>query len=276
MCVIETTGLAGPAYDPDMLLALLLYAYSTGQRSSWRIEAACRTDAAHRVTCGDVVRDHATIARFVVDHEHVIGDIFVQVLRLCAAAGLLSVGTVAIDGTKIGSDAALDHNRSAGWIRREVAKILAEARTTDAADSDQPGLFAVDELPEGLSRATDRLERLEHAAALIEAEDLAAAAAAEARAATARAEAAAGRKLRGRKPKDPHAALARAKADETRRARQGGHQGGRHPHQRGRHRGRSRGRPGRAERGRSDRGVAPPRPPHPRGRPTSPTRSHAS
>jgi hypothetical protein len=158
---------------------------------------------------------HATIARFVVDHEQVIGNIFVQVLRLCAAAGLLSVGTVAIDGTKIGSDAALDQNRSAGWIRREVDKILAEARTTDAADHGQPGLLAVDELPAGLSRATDRLARLEQAAALIEAEDLAAAAAAHARAEAARAEAAAGRKLRGRKPKDPHAALARANADKT-------------------------------------------------------------
>jgi hypothetical protein len=185
------------------------------QRSSRRIEAACRTDAAYRVICGDVVPDHATIARFLVNHEHAIEDVFVAVLRLCAAAGLVSVGMVAIDGTKIGSDAALDRNRSAEWIRREVATILSRARETDACENDQPGLLAVDQLPEQLSSATGRLARLEEALALIEAQDAAAAAKAQARAANARDEAAAGRKLRGRKPKDPHAALARAEADET-------------------------------------------------------------
>lgn len=208
-------GPGRPAYDPDMMLALLLYAYVTGQRSSRRIEASCRTDAAYRVICGDVVPDHATIARFLINHEHAIGEVFVQVLRLCAAAGLVSVGTVAIDGTKIGSDAALDRNRSASWIRREVETILSDARTTDACEDAQPELLATDQLPEQLSSATGRLARLEEALAVIEAEDAAAAAVAERRAANAHAEAAEGRKLRGRKPKDPHAALARAQADET-------------------------------------------------------------
>jgi transposase len=93
-----------------MMLSLLLYAYMIGQRSSRRIEAACRTDAAHRVICGEVTPDHATIARFLIDHQDAIEGVFVEVLRLCAAAGLVTVGTVAIDGTKIGSDAALDQN----------------------------------------------------------------------------------------------------------------------------------------------------------------------
>lgn len=208
-------GPGRPAYDPDMMLALLLYAYMTGQRSSRRIEAACRTDAAHRVICGDVVPDHATIARFLVDHQDAIESVFVQVLRLCSAAGLASVGTVAIDGTKIGSDAALDKNRSADWIRHQVEAILADARDTDDTENDQPGLLAADQLPAQLSSATGRLARLEEALALIEAEDAAAAAEAQRRAAKAHDEAAAGRKLRGRKPKDPHAALARAEADET-------------------------------------------------------------
>jgi hypothetical protein len=137
------------------------------------------------------------------------------VLRLCAAAGLVTVGTVAIDGTKIGSDAALDQNRGAEWIRREVAAILADARQSDQTEHDQPGLYALDELPAALSTATGRLARLEQAAALIEARDAAAAAQAEQHAAKARTEAAEGRKLPGRKPKDPHAALARAQADET-------------------------------------------------------------
>ncbi len=221
---IDTTGLHAahpndgpgrPAYDPDMMLTLLLYAYVTGQRSSRRIEPTCRTDAAYRVICGDVVPDHATIARFLANHEDAIEDVFAAVLRLCAAAGLVSVGTVAIDGTKIGSDAALDQNRGADWIRREVEAILSQARETDACENAQPGLLAVDELPAQLSSATGRLARLEEALALIEAQDAAAAAEAQRRAANARAEAAEGRKLRGRKPKDPHAALARAEADET-------------------------------------------------------------
>lgn len=160
-------GPGRPAYDPDMMPTMLLYAYMMGQRSSRRIEAACRTDAAYRVICGDVVPDHATIARFLVDHEQAIEGVFVEVLRLCAAAGLVTVGTVAVDGTKIGSDAALDQNRSAEWIRREVEQILSEARQTDQDEDGQPSLYAADELPVQLSSATGRLARLEEAAAVI-------------------------------------------------------------------------------------------------------------
>ena len=65
-------GPGRPAYDPDMMLTLLLYAYMSGRRSSRAIEAACRTDAAYRVICGDVVPDHATIARFLVNHQDAI------------------------------------------------------------------------------------------------------------------------------------------------------------------------------------------------------------
>ena len=90
-----------PPYEPEMMLALLLYAYCCGVRSSRGIEAACRTDAAFRVICGGLVPDHATIARFVVDQEQALAGLFVSGLRLCAAAGLalaagmrLPVGTV--------------------------------------------------------------------------------------------------------------------------------------------------------------------------------------
>jgi len=190
-------GVGRPAYDPDMMLALIFYAYAGGVRSSRRIEASCNTDAAYRVICGDVVPDHATIARFLVDHQNAITQIFVQVLRLCAAAGLVSVGTIAIDGTKLGSDAALDANHREAWIRTQIEAILTEAREADAAEDAHPTLLGANELPVELSTATGRLARLEAALAVIEAQ----AAAAE------------GRKLRGRKPKDPHAALARAEAD---------------------------------------------------------------
>ncbi len=208
-------GPGRPAYDPDMMLALLLYAYGTGVRSSRRIEAACRTDAAYRVICGGVTPDHATIARFLVDHQAAIEAVFVDVLRLCVAAGLVSVGTIAIDGTKIGADAALDKNRGAEWIRAEVARIVAEALAADVAEDAPPGLFAADILPVALSTRTGRLARLDAALAEIETQDAAGRAEAETRAAKAIAAAAEGHKLTGRKPKDPHAALARAEADHA-------------------------------------------------------------
>lgn len=211
-------GVGRPAYDPDMMLALQFYAYATGLRSSRRIEAACRTDAAFRVIAGSVTPDHATIARFLVDHEAAIEATFIGVLRLCAAAGLVSVGTIAIDGTKIGADAALDKNRGGEWIRAEVAHILAEATAADAAEDTQPGLFGSDELPAELSTRTGRLARLKAALAEVEAQEAAARAETEERAAKARAAAAQGRKLRGRKPKDPAAALARAETKAAQRA----------------------------------------------------------
>ncbi len=206
-------GPGRPAYNPEMMLALLFYAYGTGVRSSRRIEASCRTDAAYRVICAGATPDHATIARFLVDHEAAIEAVFVEVLRLCAAAGLVSVGTIAIDGTKIGSDAALDANRSGEWIRAEVERILAEAAATDAAEDAQPGLFDGGQIPEGLSTRTGRLARLTAAKAEIDAQDEAAQVAAVEAAAPARAAATEGRRLAGVKPKDPHVALARAEAE---------------------------------------------------------------
>lgn len=208
-------GPGRPAYDPDMMLALLFYAYGTGLRSSRRIEAACRTDAAFRVICGSVSPDHATICRFICDHEAAIEACFVQVLRLCAVAGLVQVGTIAIDGTKMAADAALDQNRSREWLRAEVSRILAEARATDAAEDAQESLLGPPELPAVLATRTGRLARLEAALAEVEAQDAAEGAEVEARAERARVEATEGRKVTGRKPKDPRAALARAEADHA-------------------------------------------------------------
>ena len=99
-------GVGRPAYDPEMMLALLIYAYCTDMRLSRRIEAACRTDLAFRAVSVQFVPSHFAIARFRPDHETAIKDLFVDVLKLCAQAGLANLGTIAVDGTKIGSDAA--------------------------------------------------------------------------------------------------------------------------------------------------------------------------
>src|ERR1039457_3373909 len=85
------------AYEPSMMVTLLMYAYSTKQRSSRAIESHCRQDVAYRVITGNVVPDHATIARFVVRHEQALGGLFGEVLGLCGKAGLVAPGLVAID-----------------------------------------------------------------------------------------------------------------------------------------------------------------------------------
>jgi len=204
-----------PPYEPEMMVALLLYAYCCGVRSSRRIEAACRTDAAFRVICGGLVPDHATIARFVVDHERALGGLFVEGLRLCAAAGLVDLSVVALDGTKVGADASLARNREAGWIRREVAKLMeVTAEDEPPAAAGAEGLLGVE--PSGeISSPRGRLARLQAAVEVIEAEDAARAAEVADQAAAAAAEAKQGRKLGGRKPKEPQAALARAQADHS-------------------------------------------------------------
>src|SRR5438270_10040873 len=114
-----------PRYEPEMMVALLLYAYCCGIRSSRRIEAHCRTDAAFRVICGGLVPDHATIARFVVEHERALEGLFVEGVRLCAAAGLADLSVAALDGTQIAADASRARNRDARWMRRELTKRMA-------------------------------------------------------------------------------------------------------------------------------------------------------
>jgi len=198
-------GVGRPAYDPAMMLTLLLYAYCVGVRSSRRIEASCRTDAAYRVICAGLVPDHSTIARFIVDHQGAMEGLFVSGLALCAAAGLVDLSVVALDGTKIGSDAALDRNRDAEWLRRQIAEALAATVASEAVEADNP-LFGAPR-PE-LATPKGRRALLQAALAVIAADE--ASAQAEEAATAAAGE---GRKLRGRKPKDPAAALARARAD---------------------------------------------------------------
>lgn len=94
-------GQGRAAYDPAMMVALLLYAYCVGVRSSRGIENACRDDVAFRVMCAMQVPDHSTIAEFRRRHELAVGELFVEVLALCREAGLVKVGVVAIDGTKV-------------------------------------------------------------------------------------------------------------------------------------------------------------------------------
>src|SRR5437660_8607237 len=99
-------------YDPAMMVALLLYSYARGNRSSRGIERACWEDVAYKVICSMRTPDHSTIAEFRHRHETDIEELFDDVLGLCREAGLVSVGVITIDGTKIKASASADQKRS--------------------------------------------------------------------------------------------------------------------------------------------------------------------
>ena len=153
-------GHGRPAYDPSMMVALLLYAYAKGNRSSRGIERECREDVAYRVICANLVPDHSTIAEFRKRHEAALAELFSSVLSLCKEAGLVKVGVIAIDGTKIAANASLDANHS---YERIVREILDEAEETDRAEDELYGDARGDELPEQLRTPEGRREALREA-----------------------------------------------------------------------------------------------------------------
>ena len=145
------------AYDPSVMVSLVLFAYCTKERSSRGIERHCRQDIAYRVITANQVPDHATIARFVCRHEERLSELFSSVLGLCEKAGLVKSGVVAIDGTKMHANASRDSNVDYDRIAREI---LAEAKATDEAEDELYGDARGDELPPELSTEAGRREWL--------------------------------------------------------------------------------------------------------------------
>jgi transposase len=170
------------AYDPRMMVVLLLYAYCVGLPSSRKIEKACWEDAAFRVLTGNQQPDHSRISAFRRSHLNVLASLFVQVLRLCQKAGLVSLGQVALDGTKIRANAskhkAMSHERmlkSERQLEAEMGALLRKAELIDAQEDGQYGKGQRgDELPEELQRRSSRLEWIRKAKAELEAEAAAA------------------------------------------------------------------------------------------------------
>jgi transposase len=146
-------GWGAAAHDPQMMVALLVYAYAIGERSSRAIERRCREDVAFRVITANLVPDHATIARFRVRHEAALGELFGQVLGLCADAGLVSVGVIALDGSKVAASAS---DRAVRSYEQIASEILAEAGRIDAAEDDIHGPARGDELPEQIANREGR------------------------------------------------------------------------------------------------------------------------
>jgi hypothetical protein len=136
-------------------------------RSSWQIERRCHEDIAFRVLAGNQLPDHVTIARFRVRHQQALAGFLVESLKLCAAAGLVRLGVIARDGTKVAANRA---NRTLVKLEEEVAEILRQATEADQAEDHQHGLARGDGLPIELTSPSGRLARLQEAKALLGAE----------------------------------------------------------------------------------------------------------
>jgi transposase len=165
-----------PPFHPRMMVALLLYCYATGTRSSRKIMRRCQIDVACRVIVGDDAPDFRTISDFRKIHLTRLEALFVEVLKLCALAGLAKVGTIALDGTKVKANAsrhkAMSYDRmktEEARLKEEIAKLLADAETTDQAEDSEHGPDRQgDELPDELARRQSRLAVIQQAKKLLE------------------------------------------------------------------------------------------------------------
>jgi transposase len=165
------------AYHPLLLTRLLLYGYCSGVTSSRRMEKACSDDVAFRYLAANQHPDHDTIANFRRQHLEALASLFVQALQLCQKAGLVKLGNVAIDGTKMMANASTRRSvpykklseREQYW-KETVERLLAEAQRTDQQEDEQFGKGAPSDLPPELAHAKDRLERLRKAKAELERE----------------------------------------------------------------------------------------------------------
>ncbi|HEX6619823.1 MAG TPA: transposase [Solirubrobacteraceae bacterium] len=151
--VYRDNGQGRAAHDPAMMVALLLYSYAIGERSSRRIERRCVEDVATRVICANQAPDHTTIARFRQRHEAALAELFGEVLALCAESGLVRVGVIAVDGTKVHANASERATRSYEEIAREI---LEDAAAVDAEEDERFGDARGDELPGELATGQGR------------------------------------------------------------------------------------------------------------------------
>jgi transposase len=198
-----------PPYDPAMMLAVLIYAYCKGRRSSRKISSACEEELPYRWLTGNTVPDHCAVSRFRSRHEKLMKTVFCEILSVCAEAGLVCVGDVYLDGTKIKGDASLSANRNLDQLNKEIERMLEEAKAEDEEEDRRFGpTRRGDGLPEELEDPGSRLARLKEAKARLEAK---AEAEREEQAKKLRdreeEEKATGKKKPGPKPKDPEDAV---------------------------------------------------------------------
>jgi transposase len=197
-----------PPFDVTMMATLLVYAYSIGVRSSRKMAAACERNLAFRAIVGDAPPDFRTISDFRKLHRAAMAKLFVEVLRLAGQMGLVKLGNLSTDGTKIGANASRHKAMSYGYMNKELERLQAEiqdvlqqAEQMDAEEEAALGSRWGDELPEELKRRTQRQAKIAEAKARLEAAAAAQAVAEQHRRDAAQAEReAAGRQRRGKEP----------------------------------------------------------------------------
>ena len=171
-----TEGRGAPPYDPRLMVRILLYGYTIGVRSSRAIEVKCVDDVPFRWLAAGAAPDFRAVARFRKRHLSALGHLFVQALALCQAAGMVSLGRVALDGTKVRANAskrkAMSYARMTEKekvLAGEVSALLAEAERIDKAEDAEYGKNnRGDELPEELRRRETRLGKIREAKAALE------------------------------------------------------------------------------------------------------------
>jgi transposase len=174
----DKDGRGQAAYAPEMMVRLLLYGYARGVYSSRKIQTRTFEDIAFRYLSGDQHPDHATIAEFRKRHLEALSGLFMQALRLCSEAGLVKLGHVSIDGTKIKANAskhkAMSYarmNETEARLKQEIDALLAAAEKIDTEEDAQYGKDRHgDELPAELQRRESRLQKLGEAKAALEQE----------------------------------------------------------------------------------------------------------
>jgi transposase len=214
----RSDGVGNSAFNPSIMVGLLIYSYCTGERSSRRIEKHCQTDVAYKVITANQLPDHTTISRFRKDNESPMKTLFLEILRLCADAGLVKLGKVALDGTKIKADASLAANRTLKHLEQEIDKMLSEAAAKDAEEDNTFGADnRGDEMPEELRNRESRINRLKACKGRLEQEKAQAIQAQQDKLDQREVkEESTGKKPRGRKPKLPEEAENKeAKANVT-------------------------------------------------------------
>jgi transposase len=172
-----------PPYHPRMMVALLLYAYCRGIFSSRKIMQACQERLTFRVITGDDIPDFRTVSDFRKLHLKELQQLFVQVLQLCQEAGLVKLGHIALDGTKVKANASRHKAMSYGRMLKEEKRLKEEIRQlldkAEAVDEQEDQKYGVDsrgdELPEELARHESRLKRIQEAKKALEAKAKAAA-----------------------------------------------------------------------------------------------------
>ena len=122
----RTDGVGNSAFHPSMMATLLIYSYCTGERSSRKIEKHCQTDVAYKIVTANQSPDHSTISRFRKDNQSQLKKLFLEILRLCAEAGLVKLGTVSLDGTKVKTNASLSANRTLNQTELMERKLLTD------------------------------------------------------------------------------------------------------------------------------------------------------